>query len=345
MKKIFVISIVISFLFINCSKTNNTPEWIIYNTENSDLPGNGLNCIAIEENGTKWIGTRYGGLAKLYNNEWTVYNTTNSELNEDFISDITIDNYNRKWIITVDNSGYGELICISGNIWTNYNDIYNLNFFCMRSVAIDIDNSIWILTKFDGIFHIDGENVTIYNDDDLGITVNYYFCITIDSNGIKWIGTSSGLVKYDNSDWTIFNIENSDIPDNKVSNILIDNFETRWLSCNGLTAYNGLSWINYTPENSGLPEMFVNTICIDNYGNKWIGTDDFIDYDYHGGLIKYDGSTWTAYRTENSELPDNNVFDIAIDKYNTIWICTDNGLAAFYEPYSTTSNIVEYQNH
>jgi ligand-binding sensor domain-containing protein len=99
-----------------------------------------------------------------------------------------------KWIITKDHSEDGELICISENTWTNYNDLYDLDNLHMRSIAIDIDNSIWIVTRFNGIVHIDGENVTIYNDYDLGITVNYYFCINIDSNGIKWIGTSSGLV-------------------------------------------------------------------------------------------------------------------------------------------------------
>ena len=342
MNKIIIIPIVISILFINCSKTNNTPGWNIYNTENSALPDNRLTCIAIEENGTKWIGTRHGGFAKFDNHRWTVYNTTNSELNGNYIKDIIIDNYNNKWIITIDQAGDGELIRISGNNWTNYNDIYDLNDFCMSSVAIDIDNTIWIVSRFHGITHIDDEHVTVYDDEELGIDVVYYFYITIDSNGIKWIGTSNGLIKFDNNDWTIYNTLNSEIPNNYVGNITTDNSEIRWLGCNGLTVYNGLNWINYTPENSGLPELGVNTIFIDIFGSKWIGTDDFLDYDYHGGLIKYDGSNWTIYRTENSELPDNNVFDITIDEYNTIWICTDNGLAAFYNQYNTTSNIVEY---
>ncbi len=344
MYKVILILFIISTFFINGCDTNNSSGWNIYNTENSDLPENRLTCIAIEENGTKWIGTRYGGLAKLNNNEWTVYNSANSILNSDYIHDIMIDNFNNKWIITSIGGSHGELIRISGNIWTNYNDLYDLDEFNIRSIAIDIDNTIWIVTRFDGIIHIDGENVTIYDDEELGIDVVYYFYITIDSNGIKWIGTSNGLIKFDNSEWTIYNTENSEIPYNYVGNITIENSEIRWLGCYGVTVNNGLNWINYSPENSELPEYSVRTICIDGFGTKWIGTDDFLDYDYHGGLIKYDGSNWTIYRTENSELPDNNVFDIAIDEYNTIWICTDNGLAAFYNHDNTSSNIVEYQN-
>ena len=328
-----------AIIIIGCN-TRSYPEWIIYNTENSDLPHNRLTCIAIEENETKWIGTRYNGLVKFDGNEWTIYDTTNSELPVNFVRNITIDNYNNKWISTYnDGNNEGGLVSFNRNYWKQYNLNFTIPY--ITSTAVDIDETIWLLARFEGIIHIDGENLTIYNEDDLGVDIIYYHFINIDTNGIKWIGTQNGLIKFDNNEWTIYNTENSDIPYNIVRNITIDDFGTKWMSCNGLTCYNGINWINYNAENSGLPKNSINPIVIDNRGIKWIGTDDFVDYDYNGGLIKFDGNNWTVYRTENSEIPHNDIYDIAIDKNNTKWICTDNGLAAFNENGIPISNIFD----
>jgi hypothetical protein len=40
------------------------PEWMVYNTDNSRLPGNRLTpALAFDAQGNKWIGTNGGGLA------------------------------------------------------------------------------------------------------------------------------------------------------------------------------------------------------------------------------------------------------------------------------------------
>jgi hypothetical protein len=53
------------------------PEWIIYNTSNSDLPSDYVGPITIDENGAKWICTSGGGIAKFDGINWTIYNTSN----------------------------------------------------------------------------------------------------------------------------------------------------------------------------------------------------------------------------------------------------------------------------
>ena len=47
-----------------------------YFTYNSGLSSNYVQSIAIDSNGTKWIGTR-DGLAKFDGTNWTTYNTSN----------------------------------------------------------------------------------------------------------------------------------------------------------------------------------------------------------------------------------------------------------------------------
>jgi ligand-binding sensor domain-containing protein len=75
-------------------------EWTIYNSANSILPHNGIISLAIESNGTKWIGTYGGGLVKFDGTTMTVFNTSNSDIPNNFIRTIQIDKNSNKWIGT-----------------------------------------------------------------------------------------------------------------------------------------------------------------------------------------------------------------------------------------------------
>ena len=49
-----------------------------------------------------------------------------------------------------------------------------------------------------------------------GLPDNYVSSIAIDGSGNKWIGTWGGLVKFDDTNWTVYNTSNSGLPDNYV---------------------------------------------------------------------------------------------------------------------------------
>ena len=85
---------------IKIDKTTGIPTY--YNKANSGLPANYVSSIAIDGNGTKWIGTFYGGLAAFDGTNWTVYNESNSGLPENAVLAIAIDGNGIKWIGTFD---------------------------------------------------------------------------------------------------------------------------------------------------------------------------------------------------------------------------------------------------
>ena len=62
---------------------------------------------------------------------------------------------------------------------------------------------------------------------------NYVSSITIDSSGIKWIGTAGGLVKFDNNNFTVYDSLNSGLPHNAVSAIAIDTLGNKWIGTSG----------------------------------------------------------------------------------------------------------------
>ena len=63
--------------------------------------------------------------------------------------------------------------------------------------------------------------------------------ISIDKDGNKWIGCDNGLLKYDNKKWTVYNIDNSALPDIGVCSIAIDKYGNKWIgTTKGLAVFN-----------------------------------------------------------------------------------------------------------
>jgi len=64
MKTVLVLGLVVLLVIgSTVAASSQTPEWIVYNTDNSGLPHDRVRSLAIDEQGNKWIGTDGGGLA------------------------------------------------------------------------------------------------------------------------------------------------------------------------------------------------------------------------------------------------------------------------------------------
>ena len=214
-------------------KYNN--NWTIYNSSNSGLPDNWVSCLTIDSKGNKWIGTNGGGLAKFDETNWHVYNMLNSSLPENSITSLDIDPQGNKWIGTY-KSG---LVRFDGNKSTIYNTHNSgLPDSTINIIIIDTDGNKWIGTD-KGLAKFDGTNWTIYNKSNSGIPNNKVIDIAIDKQGNKWICTISGycdggaygiFLKFDGTNWTVFNEENSKLPCSCVEAVAIDKFGNKWLA-------------------------------------------------------------------------------------------------------------------
>jgi ligand-binding sensor domain-containing protein len=177
---------------------------------------------------------------------------------------------------------------------------------------------LWVGTDGGGLVKLNkstGELI-VYGNWNSGLPDNVVNAIAIDVQGNKWIGTGSGLVKFDGVNWTVYNTSNSKLPDNRVFALSIDVQGNKWIGTgSGLVKFDGVNWTVYTTSNSGLPYNVVLALAIDGQGNKWIGT-------WGGGLAKFDGVNWIVYKIWNSGLPSNYVFAIAIDGGGNKWIGT-----------------------
>ena len=64
MKRVLVLGLVVLLVIGSAAAASSqTPEWIVYDTENSDLPYGPVPALTFDAQGNKWIGTLGGGLA------------------------------------------------------------------------------------------------------------------------------------------------------------------------------------------------------------------------------------------------------------------------------------------
>ncbi|MCU7497153.1 MAG: T9SS type A sorting domain-containing protein [Ignavibacteria bacterium] len=184
-------------------------------------------------------------------------------------------------------------------------------------------------------------NLPLYGTSDIFITA-----IAVDSQGNKWIGTyGCGLVKYDNSTFTVYNTSNSSLTNNNISSIAIDGKGNKWLG----TSYGGVVKFNDTTFTScgiyipGLQVTGVPSIAIDRKSNIWA---IIVDGD-HNDLLMYNGSSWTKYDTSNSLLRGKTISSLAFDKHGNKWIGTDEGLFVYndttWNTYNTGNSKLPYK--
>ncbi|MBK8947076.1 MAG: PEGA domain-containing protein [Ignavibacteriae bacterium] len=206
----------------------------VYQTENSELPSNFITDIDFDSKGNVWIGTQ-SGLVKFNGENWQIYRTSNSSIPGNFITCVEIDRSNNIWVGTnafstgkMDNSGNWQIFkSDSSKVGDSVNDIF-----------IDSENNTWVGLsailnegKPGGIYKIfDNEMVEI----DFSLSNKHTNIFFQDINSTIWIGTKSGLLFLrSDSDFTLYNTNNSGIMNNDISGITKDLNGNIWIGTNG----------------------------------------------------------------------------------------------------------------
>jgi ligand-binding sensor domain-containing protein len=161
-----------------------------------------------------------------------------------------------------------------------------------------------------------------------GLTDGNIRAITQDKNGFIWIGTQSGLNRYDG--YTIKTYQKKFRDVNSLSDDLITDLQFTadnklWIAtASGLTIYDTekdtfIRWHHKENDPQSILSDFVRGVVSDTYGNVWIATERRI--------TRY--STITnrfIHFPALDEPPLSSLFDIALDNNNDLWITTRSGL-------------------
>ena len=333
MKKLQLLIFLIISSISYYAQTN--PEWFYYNTLNSSLPINIVNCMAVDSNNTVWVGT-YQGLASFDGETWKLYNKSNGLISK-HVSAIAIDRQNKIWIMDSLLSAY------DGTKWIHYPpSIYPHAPVETNLLAIDSNNIKWLglpdpwfSFESNGIISFNDTVFTIYNRNKAVYTLNTY-------NNEKWIGTYVGVEKYDDSVWS-----NPSGHYFEVDALAIDNKGTIWITGYRTIMINPDSYYevfyrsklerpnNWSDIENILPDGTTESIVTDDIGNVWFAMNSV-------GLYKYNenDSTCILFNNSNSGLQSNGFYTMIIDKNGNLWIAQDKGITV-YRKGGVILNIVD----
>lgn len=212
-----------------------------------------ITAIAIDStNNAIWVGTTKG-LARLTGSEWTFFDSTNTDsmLTKESITSIIISD-SVVWIGTIKG-----LVKFNGTNWVRFTPQNSLiPAALVRILAADRVGNLW-----------------------MGLSNETYV-----NQKHQEPRSMIGLVKFDGTNWTLYNNQNSPLH----------------------------------------KDNYVNAIAIDKKGNKWIATASHRigDETYAlggAGILKFDDKEWTAYTKENTPLPDNRINWLGLDNNDNIW--------------------------
>lgn len=319
------------------------PQWVRYDTINSNLPDNHIHAIAFDSAGNAWIGTDFG-LTQFDGSSWTTYNVgTRTVMNP--VRAIVVDQMNNVW------AGTDKCVVLFSNHTlhhTYFFEIFRDQLYgpTYRASSLMQDNSgnIWIGTGF-GFARMNIQNVlqnlgtpdsagnitkrNSYSLNTLDLPGLRYstpepptagFPIVQDHNGNIWVGFLKGLVKYDGTQLSRYDLTLSQI--GRILSIQNDNRNQLWVGTylNGLMRFDGANWEKIELPNSYFEFGGIQAITIDPIGNVWVGTT--------WCLLQFDGKNWIVHNTKNSDEPET-INCIALGLHGSIWVGTDTGIAVY----------------
>lgn len=152
--------------------------------------------------------------------------------------------------------------------------------------------------------------------------------LSIDASNNIWIGFKRiGLAKFDGTNWTVYNVNNSTFPDSVVYCIGFINNNVIAGTNKGLIIGDGTNWTTYNSANSGFITDTIKVLA--QHGTDiWLGTNN--------GAIKYDGINWTNFTTQNSGIAGDTVTSFDFEANGTVWFGTTEGLSSLHQNTWTT---------
>ncbi len=156
-----------------------------------------------------------------------------------------------------------------------------------------------------------------------GLPQNAVLAVLQSRDGYLWLGTTSGLVRFDGVRFTVFDKSNTQaIGHNQISALFEDRDGALWIGTfgGGLARLQNGRFTAYTTRD-GLSHDVVKAINQERDGALWIAT-------LAHGVNRFKDGRFRVYTTRDG-LPHDDVFAVAPGRDGGVWIATAGGLASF----------------
>jgi len=203
-------------------------NWTTYNTSNG-LVNDSVWAFAIDARGNKWVGYKFNvGLSEFNDNTWTTYDTLYQIINNQIIVNqatetcaLGADSQGNVWV-GLNSNGIWRF---DGTNWTRYGNIMVIP----NAITSDFKCNVWV-GGFEGVAKFNGTDWTpFYQTATTLLNGAWINSVAADGNGNVWFGVNNlGVLKFDGSNWTTYNIHNGLIS-NLVQSLKIDAQNNVWV--------------------------------------------------------------------------------------------------------------------
>lgn len=260
--------------------------------------GDGIRAVEKDHQGNIWFSSWGGGVYKYGQDLSRIrYTEKNSPLKDVtgvpgyvVVNDVAVDEMGNRWFPNWDAlDNFTRVVCSPAQqetAWVVYNDEDGLKFPYMQKISAQDGHlyiGLWGSGLLDYTYNWTPENkkddlVTHYTAKDHHLSDDMVWCAKVDKDGILWVGTSSGLDKFDPDFERFRAVRLPDPLGPQVNDIVVDERNNKWIATS-----NGLGMMDNQGEFVRVFTTFNSKICGNNVrrlkidkktGDVWIGTDN-----------------------------------------------------------------------
>jgi ligand-binding sensor domain-containing protein/signal transduction histidine kinase len=292
-------------------------NWTIEN----GLPNGVVSSVLKDSRGTAWVGTYGGGLAKInLNKKIELYNRSNSALADNRLFHSIEDEKGRIWLATRNGMNRYEY----GKGLTKLKRIPDDKYRFINQVDKDL---FWLASEEHGVMLWDDKQQKMIQSFTMndGLVSNSTRVVKQLSDGSLWVGTTNGLSRYVNKQFTNYNLASG------LKNQVILDIHEGWDGRIWIAHFLGISsflpdgtWKHYPLEFRGEPLAAYVIKEFEDY--LWVGTNK--------GLVRFSHKTEVPtlkfYTSDMGLVSDElNKGAIHIDEQGFFWLGTIRGLSKF----------------
>ncbi len=261
-----------------------------------------VRSLAQTRDGALWAGFLAGGLVRFQNDTFTAYGIE-AGLPSSQVRALAEHPSGDLWIGT----GTGLARLSNGVMTLIAPERVNGN---VLDIAFDSTGAGWIVTEHDGLYHVDGSDVTNYTEDDL-LPTNLIFQIEVDRDGSLILSAfTHGLLRLRAG--VVTSIAEDFLEDHAAASLLRDRSGGIWAGATGLGVVRVFEdRVSSFGVSEGLSDGRIRAFFEDRDGSIWVGT-------YGGGLNRFKSGRVTAYGIRQG-LPHNEVRSLFQDADGTLW--------------------------
>lgn len=216
---------------------------------------------------------------------------------------------------------------------------------------LDESGNMWFTTTLEGVFKYNGSSFKRYTTKD-GLCGNQVWAILEANDGTIWLGTESGLCKFNGKTFESISIPKDTLTSdwlkqsypivnpNAVTSLIQDKTGDFWVGSNGAGAYHydGNQFKNYLKKRGKLmPDSLHHNVILsiveDDIGDLWFSSFS------HGGISQFNGNKF-IHHVLKDDYGDGMTSNLYLDKNGILWVGTRNGGIYKYNG-STFENIAD----